>query len=146
MRVPQDSWGITAPGDWPAVERIMSLFQGVAALGFGCVILMGGAVRFPPPTYAPLLTLTRGQVWPYAVLFLVAGVLLVWGRTPVLKMVGYAFGILAYSAFAGLFLVAVIRYPDAGSTAWWAYALFAVQSASMAAFTWLFRKRADVGG
>lgn len=145
MRVPDDAWG-KAPSDWPAVERVMSLFQGVAALGFAAVIFLGGVTRFPPPTYQPLLDATDGYVWPYACAFLVAGSMLVGATTPAWKIAGYAVGVLAYSMFAGLFLVAVIKYPNAGSTAWWAYALFALQAATLAAFTWLFRARGDTGG
>ncbi|MEO1960874.1 MAG: hypothetical protein ABGW82_07870, partial [Paracoccus sp. (in: a-proteobacteria)] len=58
------------------MERIVTMYLGVIHLGFGLSVLVGGAIRFPPPTYAPLLDLTGGYVWPYGVLYLSSGILL----------------------------------------------------------------------
>lgn len=123
---------------WFQVERLLTVYLGVINGGFALAVLVGGAIRFPPPTYAPLLAATGGQVWPYGVLFMVSSIGLLaqpyWAR-----MIGAVFGIVAHSTFAGLFLVAVIQFPDAAATAWWAYLVFSSQSAACAGLMWCHR-------
>ena len=123
---------------WSQVERAACSYLGAIHLGFALCVLVGGAIRFPPPTYAPLLESTGGHVWPYGALFALSGLALLSGRHGA-RMAGAALGVLANSAFAGLFLVAVFRYPDAGATAWWAYFVFASHSAILAALAWRHR-------
>lgn len=122
------------------MERIAAAYLGMIHAGFGIAILVGGAVRFPPPTYQPLLDATDGQVWPYGLTYLASGVLLIGGHHLVTRMSGAILGIVANSCFAALFLVAVIMFPDAGATAWWAYFAFATQSAALAALMWTHRR------
>lgn len=123
---------------WAQLERWLTAYLGVINLGFALCVLIGGAIRFPPPTYRPLLDATHGHVWPYGVLFAVstAGLL---ARTTWAHMIGAVLGIAAHSLFGGLFLVAVIRFPDAAATAWWAYLVFASQSAMCAGLVWVHR-------
>lgn len=118
------------------MERIASAYMGVINLGFAICILAGGVTRFLTPTYRPLLQLTDGSVWPYGVLYLTSGLLLMAGWHLV-RIIGAAFGILAHSSFSALFLVAVIQFPQAGATAWWAYLAFASQSAALATLGWM---------
>lgn len=122
------------------MERIAAAYLGVVHLGFGVLILAGGAIRFPPPTYKPLLDLTEGQVWPYALAYLTSGLLLTLARGARLRLAGAIVGIGANSCFAALFLVAVFMFPTAGATAWWAYLVFASQSAALAALMWTHRR------
>lgn len=117
------------------MERIASAYMGVINLGFAICILVGGVPRFLTATYRPLLDLTHGQVWPYGAIYLVSGLLLM-ARWPIARIVGAACGIIAHSSFSALFLVAVIRFPEAGATAWWAYLAFASQSAALATLGW----------
>lgn len=125
---------------WSQVERLITAYLGLINLGFALAVIVGGAVRFPPPTYRPLLNATGGHVWPYGILFLISALGLLswstWGR-----MAGAAVGILAHSTFAALFLVAAVEYPDAAATAWWAYLAFATQSATCAALIWCHHVR-----
>lgn len=128
------------------MERIASTYLGTIHLGFALAILVGGATRFPPPTYQPLLDATGGHVWPYGVLYLLSGILLTVGRVPLVRLIGALLGILANSTFAGLFLTAVLIYPEAGATAWWAYFAFATQSACLAALIWTHRRPRETQG
>lgn len=123
------------------MERIASVYMGVVNIGFAVCIFVGGATRFPPPTYKPLLEITGGSVWPYSVAYLVSGILLL-SRLQLARIIGAACGILAHSSFSALFLVAVIKFPEAGATAWWAYLAFASQSAALATLGWMsWRKK-----
>jgi hypothetical protein len=125
---------------WVTMERIAAAYLGMIHAGFGVAILVGGAIRFPPPTYKPLLDLSNGHVWPYGVVYLASGILLTLGQGPLVRMAGAIVGIVANSCFAALFLVAVLMFPDAGATAWWAYFAFATQSAALAALIWTHRR------
>lgn len=123
------------------MERIASSYMGVINVGFAICILVGGAVRFPPPTYRPLLEITHGSVWPYGAIYLTSGLLLLVGY-PMARIVGAACGVIAHSSFSALFLVAVVKFPEAGATAWWAYLAFASQSAALATLGWMsWRKK-----
>lgn len=124
---------------WAQIERVMTLYLGVINAGFALCVFVGGAIRFPPPTYQPLLGATDGHVWPYGVLFAVSAVGLL-SRKTWARMVGCVFGVIAHSTFAGLFLVAVLSFPDAAATAWWAYLAFASQSSACAGLMWLHRR------
>lgn len=131
--------GKRCPMGWRIVERIVSVYLGIINLGFGVAIIVGGAVRFPPPTYAPLLEATGGQVWPYAALYLASGILLVGGHSTIPRVIGAAFGVAANSTFTALFLVAVVQFDNAGGTAWWAYLAFSTMNAALAALMWTHR-------
>lgn len=120
---------------WAQIERALTLYLGVINAGFAVTIFIGGAIRFPPPTYRPLLDMTGGQVWPYGVLFAISAIGLL-ARGYAWHMVGCVFGVLAHSTFAALFLVAVLSFPDAAATAWWAYFAFASQSAACGGLMW----------
>lgn len=130
------------PVGWSTVERLMCAAMSVVNMGFAVSILVGGVIRFPPPTYEPLLQATGGHVWPYGLLYLVSGLLL----APVVssfwfRLLGAALGVVANSAFTALFLVAVLKFPDAGATAWWAYLVFSTANASLGAIMWTHRGR-----
>lgn len=124
---------------WDQIESYLTRYLGVINGGFAVTVLLGGAIRFPPPTYKPLLDMTGGQVWPYGVLFAISAVGLL-SRGQAARFIGCAFGIIAHSTFAALFLVAVLKFPDAGATAWWAYLAFASQSATCAGLMWFHRR------
>lgn len=125
---------------WSQVERLITTYLGLINLGFALAVLVGGATRFPPPTYRPLLDATGGHVWPYGILFALSALgLLSWSA--IAHLVGAILGIIAHSTFAALFLVAAVHYPDAAATAWWAYLAFASQSATCAALVWGHRVR-----
>lgn len=98
--------------------------MGVINLALGVSVIVGGAIRFPPPTYEPLLALTNGKAWPYGLLFCLSGILMMNRRLKVLE-IGTTVGLVAHNLFAAMFLVAVVRFNDAGGTAWVAYAGYA---------------------
>lgn len=131
------------PWKWETVERIASAYLGILHAGFATVILWGGVVRFPPPTYAPLLSATNGQVWPYALLFGLSAACLLLGRGWKARAVGALLGVLANSTFSALFLVAVFMFSDAAATAWWAYFSLASLSGCLMALIWTHRPRRD---
>lgn len=124
--------------DW--VVRLLTRTQGLVNLGFAAAVLVGGVIRFPPPTYAPLLGLTGGRVWPYGVLFAIsaAGLLAPWYWP---RMIGVAAGIVVHSTFSALFLAAILIYPNAGATAWWAYLVFSAQSGVVGGLVWVDNHR-----
>lgn len=84
-------------------------------IGLGFAILAGGATRFTPPTYQPLLDLTSDKVWIWAVWILFSAVLIM---TPFkwINAIGLWLGMFWHFTWAGLFLVAVNNYPIAGAT------------------------------
>lgn len=134
-----DDWtGECRTVTWNQVERLVASYLGVINAGFALTIIIGGAIRFPPPTYRPLLDATNGEVWPYGVLFGLSAIGLL-RQTWTSRLVGAIVGIAAHSTFAALFLVAVLSFPDAGATAWWAYLVFASQSAACAGLIWAHR-------
>ena len=128
---------------WSQIERLLTTYLGIINAGFAAIILVGGAIRFPPPTYEPLLDMTGGQVWPYGVLFAISAAGLL-SRGYATRVIGCVFGVIAHSTFAALFLVAVLSFPDAAATAWWAYLAFASQSATCAGLLWFHRGHSRV--
>lgn len=130
---------------WVQIEKFVAGLLGIINIGFGVAVLGGGAVRFPPPTYEPLLRFTGDQVWPYGLVFLFSGVAMLLPEWRV-RFGGVVASVLIHDVFASLFLVAVVRFADAGGTAWWAYFCFGAQSAILAALIWWHRMRGSVGG
>ena len=133
--------GRRCPWNWGIVERIGSVYLGLIHLGFSLAVIVGGAIRFPPPTYAPLLDLTGGHVWPYGLLYGTSAVLLIAGTCWWVRALGALVGIVANSTFSALFLVAVFMFSDAAATAWWAYFGFATLSAALLGLIWTHRPR-----
>lgn len=129
------------PWNWGVVERIGSVYLGLIHMGFALAILVGGAIRFPPPTYKPLLDLTGGTVWPYGLLYGSSAILLIAGMRWQMRALGAFLGIIANSTFSALFLVAVLMFSDAAATAWWAYFGFATLSAALLGLIWTHRPR-----
>lgn len=83
-------------------------------------ILVGGAMRFPPPTYQPLLDMTHGHAWPWAIGIGLSAILML-AHNQQVNMVGTFIGMVWMYMFASMFAVAVAEYPDAGATAPVAY-------------------------
>lgn len=96
-------------------HRTASLILGVVHVVFGIAVLIGGSIRFPPPTYQPLLNFTNGEVWPYGLVFLIAGVLTLFHKTiPI--MVGLLLSAVIDNFWSALFLVAIFSSPNSGIT------------------------------
>lgn len=106
-------------------HRVAATALGVTHVLFGLAILIGGAVRFPPPTYTPLLEFTNGHVWPYGATFLASGVLLLIHKVCSVAL-GCLLGAIITNLWAALFLKAVFDSPDAGATATVAYGGYAL--------------------
>lgn len=84
-------------------------------VSLGVAILVGGVPRFPAPTYTPHLELTDGEVWPWGVSILLAGLLMAvngWW----FNMTGLGVSLLWMNIFAFMFFAA-LENPQAGSTA-----------------------------
>lgn len=103
---------------WREVRRLIDLQFAVIHLGLGTCITLGGPERFPPPSYDLLLHLSRGQTWPYGLVFLVIGAIL---AHPNLKVswIGHVLAVIVLNVAASLFLVAVLQSPTAASSAPW---------------------------
>ena len=96
-----------------AVAIYRALLVTHAALGVA--ILVGGAERFPFPTYQPLLDLTDGQVWPWGFSILASAfAMAVQGWW--INMIGLGIGLLWMNLFSTMFFAAY-KYEQAGSTA-----------------------------
>lgn len=87
----------------------------VGHTGLGVAILVGGAARFPLPTYKPLLELTGGDVLPWGVSILVSALLMTLHGWWV-NMVGLGIGLGWMSTFSTMFFWAYSD-PTSASTA-----------------------------
>lgn len=111
----------------------------------GLAIMIGGKAHFPFPTYQPLLDLSQGAVWPWGVTIIAAGVLMLIPRA-FAGFMGLLVGFLWMNLFASMFVVALIQYDGAGSTAPIPYALIAfIQVALLTLKVAEWRRRRDGG-
>ena len=100
--------------------------MGLVHVCLGVAIVAGGDDRFPPPTYEPLLQWFDGQVWPWGVWTLLAGLMMLLGNQRWL-LIGATWIAMAWMlCAAALFGVAVVKFDNAGSTAMVAYGGYAL--------------------
>jgi hypothetical protein len=96
----------------------------------GTAILAGGSVRFPYPTYQPLIDIVNGQIWIWGFWALAsAGLMMMPARWP--QITGLWAGMVWQIMWCAAFSVAVVRYETAGATAAVAYGGFALIDAAL---------------
>lgn len=82
----------------------------------GVAILFGGVEHFPFPTYQPLLDMTGGAVWPWGDTIIIAGIAMLIPNNW-LNLLGLVLGFFWMNLFSAMFLIALVQYEGAGSTA-----------------------------
>lgn len=98
--------------------------------GLGIAILVGGPARFSIPTYQPLVDLTNGHTWMWALQIITSGALMmVPFKWP--NIVGLWLGMVWMIIWTGLFSVSVMNSPTAAATPAVAYAAFAMINAAL---------------
>ena len=115
-------------------EVLICRVLGIIHIALGAAVFVGGAIRFPPPTYTPLLGLLDNQVWPYGVLWSSAGLFMLLSRSRWKQMVGLFISILITNLWAALFAVAAYQFPTAGLTASVAYGGYGLLSGVLLGF------------
>lgn len=95
----------------------------VGDFGLGVAILVGGPLRFPTPTYQPLLDLVDNDVWVLGTWIMTSSLLMCVHRRWVV-MIGVFIGMTWHITFSTMFAVS-LRYPTSGATAFVAYAILA---------------------
>lgn len=90
---------------WPQLERWFCYLLGFIHMTLGVAVLVGGTHRFPPPNYSPLLEFTNGRVWPYGVLWISGGAIMILARGG-WRLIGIGLVVLISNLWAALFFVA----------------------------------------
>lgn len=99
-------------------------------IGIGMAILAGGASRFPPPSYRPLLAYTDGRVWLWGLVITLAALLM---GTPFrwANIVGLWISMFWHIVWMACFTIAALHYSSAAVTPIPAYGGFAMFSAAL---------------
>ena len=106
---------------WRTAEYLLSAYLGIVSIGYGVTILVTAAQgRMDQETYALLLEMTGGHVWPVAVPLLGAGVALFVPRFAV-AMAAHWVALAVFSFMVAIFLIAFVNYPEASGITWWSY-------------------------
>jgi hypothetical protein len=124
MRMAHDNLTDRVLVDW--VSNVMTAVH----VGLGVAIIVGGQVRFSPPSYDPLVEMANGAVWIWGAWILVsAGMMIIPFKW--IQVVGLWLGMCWMIMWSVLFAVAMFRFPEASSTATVAYAGFAMIDAAL---------------
>lgn len=124
MKTAADSWTDRVLREW--VCNVMTAVH----VGLGVAIIVGGPVRFAPPSYTPLVEMTNGQTWVWGAWTLGAAMLMMVPYKWV-QAAGLWLGMFWMIMWSALFAVAMIHSPEANSTATVAYAGFAMIDAAL---------------
>lgn len=124
VRFVTTNWGYEMTVHW-----IANIMVGVH-LGLGLAVLVGGAYRFPYPTYQPLIDMVHGKTWIWGLWILAAACLaLIPTQWP--QIVGFWIGMFWQILWGVAFTIAIVEYPTAGATAAVAYWGFAAIDAAL---------------
>lgn len=105
--------------EWVTIIMIM------VHIGLGTAILVGGATRFTPPSYNPLVAFTFDNVWIWGMWILGCAFLMsVPFRTP--NILGLWGAMLWHWVWMASFAIAVLNYDNASATPIPAYGGFAM--------------------
>jgi hypothetical protein len=126
---------------WLEVDRVLSIVLGVIHLGLGLAVLLGGPERFPSPNYDILLKVTEDRVWPYGVVWIIGGLLMVIPCHTYCRMVGMCIIIFIANVWAAFFGVAAYEDPTASFTPTVAYEGYAVMNATLLWLTWIHMRQ-----
>ena len=88
----------------------------IVHIGLGTSIIVGGTERFSRPSYTPLLTFTHGQIWIWGLWILISAMLM---GIPFrwINIIGLWLGMVWHIVWMAAFLLALIQYDTAVSTA-----------------------------
>lgn len=131
---------------WYKAEDVVCRALGAIHTGLGLAVFIGGAVRFPAPTYTPLLELTSGNVWPYGFFWILAGLVMLAARRRWEQMVGLVCSIFITNLWCVLFAWAAFRYDTAGLTASVAYGGYGMLSSILLGFMVVHWLKSREGG
>lgn len=124
MKFVMSNWGNEMAVNW--ITNIMFAVH----IGLGTAVIVGGADRFPFPTYQPLIDMVNGEVWIWGLWILLAsGLMIIPTRWP--QVVGLWMGMVWHIMWCVAFSMAVVEYPNAGATAAVAYGGFALLDAAL---------------
>lgn len=131
---------------WYRAEDLVCRVLGVVHVGLGLAVFSGGAIRFPPPTYTPLLELTNGVVWPYGIFWISAGLIMLSARKRWEQVLGLVCSIFITNLWSVLFAWAAIKYDTAGLTASVAYGGYGLLSGLLLGFMVVHWLKSREGG
>lgn len=120
----------------PTAEERHHLVRVVLAatnIGLGVLFIWGSLDRFSAPAWRPLLSWTDGNVSPFGVIAIMAGLFML-GTRPWVCAVGAFLSVNWHSALAANFIVAIFMSPEASATGAVAYASFTALSGVLLAW------------
>ena len=126
---------------WLEVDRILSITLGCIHMGLGLAVFLGGPERFPSPNYDVLLDVADGRVWPYGVVWIIGGLLMVVPCHIYCRMLGMAIIITIANIWAALFGVAAYEDSSASFTPAVAYEGYAIMNATLLWLTWMHMRQ-----
>lgn len=131
---------------WDRLDLLFCRALGLVHFTLGVVTFIGGASRFPPPSAIIILQVTNGEVWPYAVLWTLAGAAMMAGHWRFVRLVGLVTSILITNAWASLFAVSAVLFDRATLTASVAYGGYGLLSALLLGMMIVHRRPTRRGG
>lgn len=118
------------PINWYRMERSVCRILGMIHLGLAAAVIVGGNDRFPAPNYNAMLAITNGRAWPYGVVWMIGGLLMLVNST-IWRIVGCGFIVFISCLWAGLFAIAAHQNPHAAYTPIAAYGGYGLLNAVM---------------
>jgi len=106
---------------WVLMERVFCKALGVIHALLGVAVILGGLARFPPPSYTPLIDVSGGNIWIYGTVWLGGGLVMMFGPSTRIRLVGVGLSVVLSNIWAALFAWAAWSYPNATFTATVAY-------------------------
>lgn len=98
--------------------------------GLAIAILWGGEMRFPPPSYLPLLEYTNGNVWIWGVLIgLAAFLMLCYNKT--ISIIGLWLSMFWHIVWMTAFIISAVSYERSAMTPIPVYCGLALISATL---------------
>lgn len=132
--------------EWRQFERGICLMLGSVHFLLGFVTLVGGRERFPSPGYTPLLDLSNGVVWPYGLMWMLGGFVMVVAKNN-WRLAGVSIVVIIANLWAAMFAIAAFKDPHAPLTPVAAYGGYGLMNAVLAALIvihwWVCRERGD---
>lgn len=122
---------------WAEVDRLMARILGFIHIALGVAVLLGGPERFPPPNYGPLLSFSDGEVWPYGIIWIFGGLLMMFCRNVWGRLVGMFIIVVLANLWAALFGLAAYQDPTASFTPTVAYGGYALMNATLFWLTYI---------
>lgn len=130
---------------WYSVEQSVCRLLAVIHVSLAVAVIIGGSRRFPAPNYDSMLSLTNGRAWPYGVVWLIGGLIMMADSTA-WRIVGCGLIVFISCLWAALFSIAAYQIPTAALTPIAAYGGYALINATMGWLMWMHRRRRRSNG